>query len=265
MPGNENFRLHYEDRGHGLPLILLHGVWMSNRFFSNQIEQLSKHLRIIAVDFRSHGRSPSPDDGHTVRTYAQDLRTLIGALALENFVLAGWSMGAMVMWEYWQQFGSNGLLGSIVIDQSASDYAWTDWPLGLVDFEGLQRVMKRLQTSRFELCRDLGAAMFSAPVSDSDLDWMVREMSRPAASVAAAIFFDQTVQDYRKALPTFATPTLLCFGRDGKTTPLEAGEHLREILPNSRLVVFEESGHCPFLEEPGKFNDSVLEFVRALH
>ena len=256
--------LHYEDRGHGVPLILLHGVWMSNRFFSNQIEHLSKHLRIIAVDFRGHGRSPRSDGGHTVSTYAQDLRTLIVELALEDFVLAGWSMGAMVMWEYLHQFGSKGLLGSIVIDQSASDYAWSDWPLGVIEFDGLRRVMKRLQTSRAELCRDFAAAMFQAPLSDSDLEWIVREMLLPAASVAAAIFFDQTVQDYRTLVPEFSAPTLLCFGRDSKMMPVEAGEHLRGVLPNSRLVIFEESGHCPFLEESERFNSCVLEFVHTL-
>jgi pimeloyl-ACP methyl ester carboxylesterase len=265
MPFIENLGLHYEDRGHGVPLILLHGVWMSSRFFSNQIEHLSRHLRIIAVDFRSHGQSESSEQGHTVRTYAQDLRRLIVELALENFVLAGWSMGAMVVWEYLRQFESNGLLGSIVIDQSASDYIWADWPLGVVDFEGLQRVMKRLQESRLELCRELGAAMFSGPVSDSDLDWMTREMLRPGASVASAIYFDQTVQDYRMVLREFSVPTLLCFGRDSKMMPPEAGEHLHGVLPNSRLVIFEKSGHCPFLEEPGKFNDIVLEFVRTLY
>jgi non-heme chloroperoxidase len=257
-------RFWYEDRGEGRPLIFLHGVWMSSRFFHKQLESLSTDRRVIALDFRGHGRSGPADGGHTVPTYARDLHTLVESLGLPPFVLAGWSMGAMVVWEYLRQWGAAGVQGTIVIDQSASDYAWADWPLGVVGFDGLCRVMTGMQETRAATCRSFAAAMFKRPPDPGELEWIVQEMLRLPASEAAAIFFDQTVQDYRAFLPAVSLPTLLCFGRDGKMMPVEAGEHLHSTLPLSRLTVFENSGHCPFLEEPETFDRAVRDFLANL-
>jgi pimeloyl-ACP methyl ester carboxylesterase len=35
-------------------------------------------------------------------------------------------------------------------------------------------------------------------------------------------------------------------------------------MPDARLVVFGESGHCPFLEEPDRFNEVVDDWIRSL-
>ena len=37
-----------------------------------------------------------------------------------------------------------------------------------------------------------------------------------------------------------------------------------EALPNARLLVFENSGHCPFLEESKRFNKEVDQFIQSL-
>ena len=83
-------------------------------------------------------------------------------------------------------------------------------------------------------------------------------------SIAGSILFDQTVQDYRPDLSKVTVPTLLCFGRDEKLIPVAGGEHLQKNLPNARLLVFENSGHCPFLEESKRFNREVDRFIQSV-
>jgi non-heme chloroperoxidase len=46
--------------------------------------------------------------------------------------------------------------------------------------------------------------------------------------------------------------------------PVQVGEYLQKILPDARLVIFEKSGHCPFLEEPDLFNTVVDQFIQSL-
>jgi non-heme chloroperoxidase len=36
---------------------------------------------------------------------------------------------------------------------------------------------------------------------------------------------------------------------------------MQEHIPNSSLEIFEESGHSPFWEEPGKFNAEAARFA----
>jgi pimeloyl-ACP methyl ester carboxylesterase len=95
---------------------------------------------------------------------------------------------------------------------------------------------------------------------------MFEEITRLPASIASAIFFDQTVQDYRPILSLVTVPSLLCFGGDEKKLiPVAAGKHLKENLPQARLVIFEHSSHCPFLEEPKRFNQEVDQFIQSLN
>jgi pimeloyl-ACP methyl ester carboxylesterase len=256
--------LHYEDEGAGRPVVFVHGVWMSGRFFERQRPYFRDRYRTIVLDLRSHGRSPHVHEGHTVAQYARDLDAVIGELGLTGAVVVGWSMGALVIWDYVRQFGSGSLGGVVVVDQSPSDYRWPDWPHGFLDFEGLCHVMSAVQTDREALVRDFLPLMFKEPPTEHDKAWMVEEILRLPASVASAIIFDQTVQDYRSVLPSVTVPALVVTGADEKLVPVAAEEEVASQLPDARLVVFEESGHCPFLEEPDRFNQVVDEFVAQL-
>lgn len=256
--------LHYEDAGSGPPVVFVHGVWMSGRFFELQRPYFEQRYRTVVLDLRGHGRSQHVDSGHTVAGYARDLREVLEALGLEGAVLVGWSMGALVVWDYVRQFGCDGLRGIVVVDQSPSDYMWPDWPHGFLDFEGLCDVMAGVQTDREALARGFIPHMFKEPPSEADVAWMLEEILRPPASIASAIIFDQTVQDYRPVLPAVTVPALVVTGADEQLVPVAAEAYVAERMPDARLVVFEDSGHCPFLEEPDRFNRVVDEFVAQL-
>ena len=72
-------RLAYDDRGSGRPVLLIHGVSMSRRFFERNLDPLAQRFRVVSVDLRGHGESPASEGGHTVAQYARDLHELIDA------------------------------------------------------------------------------------------------------------------------------------------------------------------------------------------
>jgi non-heme chloroperoxidase len=135
--------LSYQDAGQGRPLILLHGVCMSNRFFERNVEPLAAHHRVIAPDFRSHGDSPAVEGGHTVEQYARDLRALIEALELRDVVLVGWSMGSLVAWEYLSQNVEDcGVAGVVIVSQGPSDLTQEGWDYGIADMAELHEYVR---------------------------------------------------------------------------------------------------------------------------
>ena len=117
--------LHYEERGEGRPVVFLHGVWMSGRFFDPATRPgrgaMPRDLPSTSV---GTGSRTKPESGHTVPEYAADVRAFLEALDLDDVVLVGWSMGAFVIWEYVKQFGCDRLAGTVVVDEAASDFAW---------------------------------------------------------------------------------------------------------------------------------------------
>lgn len=66
---------------------------------------------------------------------------------------------------------------------------------------------------------------------------------------------------YADRLGSVQAPTLLLVGRHDPQTPLPASAELQAGIPNSRLVIFERSGHSPFVEEPLFFANTVDDFL----
>jgi proline iminopeptidase len=65
----------------------------------------------------------------------------------------------------------------------------------------------------------------------------------------------------RDQLHRIRVPTLILAGRhDFKTSPAQENA-LHQAIPGSRLVMFEESGHFPWFEEPDAFFNAIREFV----
>lgn len=72
----------------------------------------------------------------------------------------------------------------------------------------------------------------------------------------------QTVRqvDYRPRLGEVQAQTLLCVGRHDPQTPIPCSQELAKGVPNARLVIFERSGHSPFIEESEQFCEEMARF-----
>ena len=107
--------------------------------------------------------------------------------------------------------------------------------------------------------------MFKEPPAQDEIDWMVDENMRIPASIASAVLFDQTMQDYRAEVSKVSVPSLVISGgAKNKLLPTEAIKFAHEKISGSRFPLYEDSSHCPFLEETERFNAEVDEFVRSL-
>jgi pimeloyl-ACP methyl ester carboxylesterase len=171
-------------------------------------------------------------------------------------------MGAMVIWEHARRPGVGAWRGAVVVDQSTSDYEWPDWKYGFLGFDGLRHAMTAVQEDREPFVDELVSLMVDSP-SEGTRAWMREEILRPPASVAGAILFDQTVQDFRDALPLVTVPALVVGGGRSKLIPVGASELVARGM-DAELVVFEESSHCPFLEEADRFNQVVDDWIQSL-
>jgi hypothetical protein len=67
--------------------------------------------------------------------------------------------------------------------------------------------------------------------------------------------------DYRPRLGDIRAPTLLLVGRRDPQMPPACAEELAQGIPHAQLVVFDHSGHYPFVEEPEPFWAAVGAFL----
>ena len=66
---------------------------------------------------------------------------------------------------------------------------------------------------------------------------------------------------YADRLGEVQAPTLILAGRHDPEASIACSEELLQGIGDGRLVVFEESGHDPFIEEAARFAETVGEFI----
>ena len=88
--------------GIGPPFVLANGLGGSIKAWRPLIEHFADQYRFVSWDYRGLYRSVPAVDRHAVRIvdHARDLHTVIEAQGLKDPIIAGWSMGVQVMFEY---------------------------------------------------------------------------------------------------------------------------------------------------------------------
>ena len=74
-------------------MILLHGNGEDVSYFVHQMESLSKHFRVIAIDTRGHGQTPRGDAPFTIRQFADDLLEFMSEHGIDKAHILGFSDG----------------------------------------------------------------------------------------------------------------------------------------------------------------------------
>jgi len=88
-------KLHYETRGDGPPVLILHGLFGSHQNWLPVARELSGTFRVLTVDLRNHGQSPHHDES-SYAVMAEDVARLIDDLDLGKVSLLGHSLGGKV-------------------------------------------------------------------------------------------------------------------------------------------------------------------------
>ena len=255
--------LYYEDHGEGQPIVFLHGMAAGLRYFEPQLTGLSNEYRTVAFDFRGQGRSEKTELGHTLPQYAQDLHVFLEQLDLDDVVLVGWSLGALVSWEYVNQFGTEQIRALVDVDMEPSPLKREGYDYGSYTVDGLHDALVGVQTDPVGLAERSMEGMLKDSPSRDLRTMMFDEDSRTSPLILGAMALE-LLRDYRNVLPEIDVPTLVCAGADEKWRSVASVEFAAELIPHAQFELFEDSGHCITVEEPERFNRVVSDFVESL-
>jgi pimeloyl-ACP methyl ester carboxylesterase len=169
-------------------------------------------------------------------------------------------MGSLVAWEYMRQFGTDRLQGFVSVDQQPLDLEQEGYEHGVFDFADLSGLMELTQTDPHAVAQSFVDEML-VDEPESVRQTLFDEITRVPPPIMNAILFDQSVRDYREVVPESDVPTLVCLGEDETMVENAGVEYVADTTPAAELERFSESGHCPFLEEPDRFNQAVSSFI----
>jgi 3-oxoadipate enol-lactonase len=86
-------KLHYEMKGEGTPLIMIHAGMLNKEIWEPQFNEFAKKFKVIIYDARNHGLSQSEPDTFS---HHKDLYLLMEKLQIPKAVIMGESMGGYI-------------------------------------------------------------------------------------------------------------------------------------------------------------------------
>ena len=260
----KNVRLHVSDLGEGSPVILIHGWPLSNAMYEYQYDALIKNgHRAVGITLRGFGQSDKPYGKYDYDVFASDIKVVLEQLQIDNAVLGGFSFGGATVIRFATNYNNEHISKLALFGAAAPcEVRRDDFPYGL-PIEILNNLISLNSTNRPQLIEEFGK-LFAA--SETALpkgisDWLSRiqfQSSQYAMEQGLCMIRDS---DLRSDLEKVTIPTAIFHGKQDKLCPFELAEQLHKGIVNSKLVVFENSGHALFLEERSKFNDELIKFI----
>ncbi len=253
---SDGVHIHYVEAGEGRAIVFIPGWMMPSWIWQKQIDELSKRYRVIAVDPRSQGESDKPAYGHLPETRARDYKQLVDQLGLKQPVLIGWSMGVGELLSYVEQFGDNGLSGLVLVD-------------GLIPAKQNPAVVAVLAqwTTQLQQDREKEAdvfvrSMYKKPQPEEYLQRVEQATLQVPTDTAVALIYNMvSVTDFSEAFARIDRPVL--FAYEPLLQP-NADFIKAQLGAKVRLERFDDAGHALFVDDPGKFNRMVVNFMQSL-
>ncbi len=252
---NDDVKLNFTDEGSGSPILLVGGFAMAASAWALQRQHLAEHHRVLCLDRRSHGASDYPNRGHRMSRHGKDLRDFIEALDLREVMAVGASMGASVIWAYVDLFGTDRLRGIVSLDQTPkmiNDDGW-EWGLKSLKRDGVEEFVANFPGGH--------SPFFKVPPMEV-IELLMKDRVDVPLDELRPLIRDHALADWRDVLSLIDVPVLAIAGRHSPLWPCESSAFVAEQAKDGRIVILEESGHAPFLEEPDAVNKELAAFAK---
>jgi pimeloyl-ACP methyl ester carboxylesterase len=251
----------YTDRGEGPVLLLLHGHAYDRSMWARQVEVFAgRGWRVVAPDLRGFGGSEVTEGIVYTEEFADDVDGLLGHLAVDRAVVVGFSMSGQVAMEL--LYRHPGRVRALVVNDTVPEAE---------DTAGRRRrhvTADAILTGGMEVYgRNVLAKMVAESTVESRPEVAAEVLAMlqgaPAKGAAAAMRGRAERRDFTELLRGTRIPVLVVVGADDAFDG-GAGRRMAELAPGAELVVVDDAGHTPNIEQPAAFDDALDAFLRRL-
>ncbi|MFE3291559.1 alpha/beta fold hydrolase [Rhodococcus sp. NPDC059234] len=263
--------------GDGPPLLLIHGIGDNSSTWNEVIPHLAKNFTVIAPDLLGHGRSDKPRADYSIAAYANGMRDLLTVLGFDRATVIGHSLGGGVALQFAYQFPQ--MIERLILVAPGGVTKDVNPALRFAALPVANQALRLLQvpgcTSALALAGKVVDQLYRGPFKSiaifHDAPDLVRVLSDLPDPTAREAFLRtlRAVVDWRGQVVTMLDrcyltarlPVQIIWGERDAVIPVSHAYLAHSALPDSRLEIFEGSGHFPFHDDPIRFLRVVEEFI----
>ncbi len=237
-------------------VLLLHGWGCDMKLMQPVADALKTDHRILAVDFPGHGDSGKPPEPWGVPEYSACLKELLKKLSFTPCSVVAHSFGARVA--AWLEAEDPGFFERIVFTGGAG-------------IRPVQSEESKARTARYKklrgYCETAKKIPFLGKAAESWEEKLRQKYgSRDYNALDADMrqtFVKVVNQDLTELYSRFHASTLLIWGDADTETPLWMAKEMEKRIPDAGLVILEGGTHFAYLEQAGRFNVIVRQFLKG--
>lgn len=268
---DDGAKIHLQISGEGSPIVMLHGWTSSHNEWFPFLPALNPRHQVYRWDARGHGGHPLGEHAApSVERMARDLDNLLQHYDLEQVTAVGHSMGALTLWQYLRDYGSERFARLCLIDQSPKLLTDDTWPHGIYgDFDHGRstELMNWLHEDFAEGVLKLTALGLNRRAREKYQEnasgWQRSRAALRAQDPQPLIdcWRSLTQADYRDVLEKIEMPTLLVYGGESNFYHSSTAEYVAQKIPNAILKIYEGTDHSPHQWQRDRFAGELLAFI----
>jgi 3-oxoadipate enol-lactonase len=254
--------LHYEEKGSGPPLLLMHGTGAYADLWTPVLDGLARSWRVISYDRRGFGRSSGPRP--RLADHARDAAALLTALDASPATVVGWSGGGVIALDLATSHPDS--VAELFLAEPAAHLLThpTRSTLVMQTRSALQKFVRRdagaaAQTMyRWASRRTTGGSTFD----DLPQAWQDQMVSHAGSTVRE---MDQLMLPYprRSAIRSISCPVTVIEGELSDPVFIAADAFVRRLLPQARLLTLPGAAHFLHIDQPDLWVEAVTRRSRA--
>jgi 3-oxoadipate enol-lactonase len=249
--------VHYEQRGRGEPVLLIHGLGSSTEDWEPQVAALEGSFQVTSYDVRGHGRTGKPAGRYSVKQFAEDAAALIAHLRLAPVHVMGLSMGGMIAFQLAADHPE--LVRSLIIVNSGPEMILRTWKekLAIAQRRLIVRMMGMRKWGEVLSTRLLPLPEHAGLRAQFVERWARNDKAAYLRALDALVGWSVSAK-----LPGITCPVLIV-GADQDYTPVAFKQAYTAKIPNASLVVIPDSRHMMPVERPEPFHDAIIPFLKG--
>src|SRR5436190_12382190 len=243
-------RTHVRDRGprDALAFVLIHGSNPSLYTWEPWADRLSDKFRVITVDMPGHGLTGAvPNRDYTQEGMAMFIDEIADILRLHRFAIGGNSMGGRASVLFTIKHPER-VTHLVLLDSGGlptKQVEATPLAYRLLGIPIANRLLLHITPRSLVVDGLNGAIVHKDIITDEMIDryWdFIRMDGTREATITRGRIRDKRIRD---DIPNIKTPTLILWGKDDRTIPVEAAYAFHAAIAGSKLVVYPNTGHVP--------------------
>ncbi len=243
-------RIHYKSYGKGKEaLVLVHGWGCRMGHWRDSIPDLAKRNRVIALDLPGHGESDKPETAYNMDLFANAIDAVMRDAKVDKAVVAGHSMGTPVSRQFYRKYPQK-TLAIIIVDGGLR-------PFGTKEMR--EQFVAMVRAPNYKEAVGQMSGQMTGTLSAADKERVKTSFESTPQYVLVSAMENMNQESLygpdKMNVPVFAIVAKSPFWA------ADTEEFFRTIAPDFEIQWWEGVSHFLMMDNPKKFNDSVIAFL----